>query len=65
MTLSQSLVLKIETMPANRQAEVLDFIEFLASREEMQSLSRAAAATNGPSFAAVWDNDADSIYDEL
>ena len=36
---SKSLIEKIEALPAEKKAEVEDFVEFLAAREE-----RAAAA---------------------
>ena len=36
-----------------------------ASREEEQSLTRAAAKASEPSFADVWDNEDDAAYDRM
>lgn len=59
------LIEKILQLPQARMAEVVDFVDFLRSREQDRTLTQAAAQTASPSFAAVWDNDADAIYDTL
>lgn len=46
---------KIQALPLERIAEVEDFVEFLAAREQQRSLS-AAAAASAPAFAAAWNN---------
>ncbi len=61
----QALIAKIQDLPANRLAEVEDFIDFIRSREQGQPLTRAAAATSEPAFAAIWNNPEDDVYDEL
>lgn len=58
---ARSLIEKITALPA----EVEDFVDFLHSREQDRALVRAAAAASGPSFAAVWDDPEDSVYDRL
>jgi Protein of unknown function (DUF2281) len=60
-----ALIEILEKLPPQRQAEVKDFVEFLAAREDAQRLTQAAAKASEPSFAAVWDNDEDSAYDRL
>jgi hypothetical protein len=60
-----ALVAKIAALPADRIAEVEDFVDFLQDRETSRALSRAAAATSAPSFAAVWSNPEDDVYDAL
>lgn len=59
------LIEKILQLPPTRLAEVVDFVDFLYSRENDRAMVQAAAQTAMPSFAAVWDNDADAAYDAL
>jgi hypothetical protein len=61
----QALIDKIEQLPAQRVAEVEDFVDFLRSREDARRLVNAAAKASEPSFARVWDNDEDAAYDRM
>ena len=61
----RSLIEKIKTLPADRIAEVEDFVEFIRMREQDRSFTRAAAATSAPAFAAIWNNPDDDVYDAL
>ena len=61
----QTLIEKIQALPAERIAEVEDFVEFIASREQERAFTRAAAAASAPSFAAVWNNPEDDAYDAI
>jgi hypothetical protein len=58
------LVEKIKQLPPQRIAEVEDFVDFLSQREE-QKLVQSAMKLSENSFKKVWDNEEDSIYDEL
>jgi len=58
------LVEKIKQLPPQRIAEVEDFVDFLAQREE-QKLVQSAMKLSESSFGKVWDNEEDSVYDEL
>jgi hypothetical protein len=60
-----ALIEKIQALPAERIAEVEDFVEFLALREQERSLVRAASVASAPAFAAVWSNPEDDVYDAL
>jgi hypothetical protein len=60
-----ALLAKIQALPIERIAEIEDFVEFIAAREEERSLTRAAGAASAPSFAAVWNNPEDDVYDAL
>lgn len=60
-----TLIAKISALPANRIAEVEDFVDFIGRREAERALSGAATAASLPAFAAVWDNPADDVYDAL
>lgn len=71
MTAFESLLLaKLQRLPTERLAEVADFVEFLETREQKVSqenrrLVQAAAQTAEASFATVWDNEDDAVYDRL
>jgi hypothetical protein len=62
---AQALLEKIQSLPPERIAEVEDFVEFIAAREQERSLTRAAAAASAPAFAKVWNNPDDDAYDAL
>ncbi|MBI4692986.1 MAG: toxin-antitoxin system, antitoxin component, Xre family protein [Gammaproteobacteria bacterium] len=61
----QSLLAKLKTLPPQRLAEVEDFVDFLCSRENDQQFVRAAANLAEASFAKIWDNPDDDVYDRL
>lgn len=65
--LEQRLIEKIRQMPIQRILEVEDFIDFLNHRDDQATVSLAQATAEGaePSFAKVWDNPEDAIYDTL
>ena len=64
MTASEkALIAKTKQLPPQRMAEVEDFVDFLRAREADQHLTRTAAKASEPSFAAVWDNEEDAVYD--
>ena len=62
---TKALLEKIATLPAERIAEIEDFVDFIRFREEERALTRAAAATSASSFAAIWSNPEDDAYDAL
>ena len=61
----KALVEKIRQLPAQRLAEVEDFVDFLRAKVEETSFATAVAEVSEPSFAAAWDNDEDAAYDRL
>jgi hypothetical protein len=61
----QALIHKISALPRERQAEVEDFVDFIAMKDGERALTRAAAATSAPAFAAVWNNPEDDVYDAI
>lgn len=64
----QTLIEKIHTLPPEKVAEVLDFVEFLAQRQEEvndRQLTHAATQLSQGAFARVWDNPEDAVYDTL
>lgn len=60
---TQALIEKIRALPAERIAEVEDFVDFIRLREQQRALTRAAAGTSAPAFAAIWSNPNDDVYD--
>lgn len=60
---AKALLEKIEALPAERIAEIEDFVEFIAAREQERSLTRTATEMSKSAFAAIWDNPEDSVYD--
>ncbi len=61
----QTLLEKILSLPAEKVAEVEDFVDFLRHREEDRRLNRAATRLSEESFRRVWDNPDDADYDQL
>ena len=61
---TEILIEKINYLPTPRQAEVADFVEILTQKEE-QKLVKSAMKMSEKSFAKVWDNEKDSVYDKL
>ncbi|HKC64603.1 MAG TPA: hypothetical protein VKB86_13260 [Pyrinomonadaceae bacterium] len=61
---NEKLMEKIKNLPPERIAEVEDFVDFIAQRDERR-LVQAATKLSEDSFRKVWDNEEDSIYDQL
>jgi hypothetical protein len=55
---------KIRSLPPEKVAEVEDFVEFLAQRDDRQ-LTQGAAKLAERSFRKVWNNPTDAAYDRL
>jgi hypothetical protein len=64
MQVRELLFEKIEQLPPQKVAEVIDFVDFLAEREE-RKLVESAAKLSEEAFMKVWDNDEDAEYDKL
>lgn len=58
---AKRLMAKIAALPAERVAQVEDFLDFLHDRER----ARAFAAASTSAFANLWDNLEDAAYDAL
>jgi len=59
-----ALIRKIRSLPPEKVAEVEDFVEFLAQRDDSQ-LTQAAAKLAEKAFRRIWNNPADAAYDRL
>ena len=62
--MQDKLIEKIRALPPDKIAEVVDFVDFLAQRDDRRLLE-AASKISEPAFAAVWDNADDAQYDNL
>ncbi len=62
---AQSLIEKIQALPADRIAEIEDFVDFIRMREQDRALTRATAGMSEPAFATIWNNSDDDVYDAL
>lgn len=63
MTPAVTVYNRVKSLPEPLAKEVLDFVEFLATRAERHagdSLMHAQAA----SLAAIWDNSDDDVYND-
>ena len=61
---AETLLEKIKSLPPERIAEVEDFVDFLAQRDDHR-LVQAAAKLSESAFQNVWDNEEDAAYDQL
>ncbi|CAK0742356.1 DUF2281 domain-containing protein [Gammaproteobacteria bacterium] len=61
----QVLIEKIKRLPPQRFMEVEEFIDFLYTHEDDRHLTQSAAKTGEVSFAPVWSNDEDAVYDRI
>jgi hypothetical protein len=61
----EELVEKIRSLPADKVAEVEDFVEFLRQRQDERRLASAVTGASEAAFAKVWDNPDDAAYDRL
>jgi hypothetical protein len=60
----KELIEKIKALPPDKIAEVVEFVDFLAQRDD-RLLVRAASRLSEPAFAEVWNNPDDSEYESL
>ena len=62
---TRALIDKIEALPAERIAEIEDFVDFIVGRAQDRALVHAATATSTATFAKIWNNPDDDVYDAL
>lgn len=62
----ERLTSQFTRLPVEREAEVLDFVQFLVHKEpERQQLTQAASRLSESTLAAIWENADDAAYDQL
>ena len=66
LEMSEPAVLeKLRHLPVDKRAEVVDFIDFLLVRSQDDGVRLGMAQLNSATFAKVWDNAEDDVYDQL
>ena len=61
----EQMMEKLTHLAPHRLTEVEDFIDFLQQRDQDQGLRQGFARLSEATFAKVWDNDEDAVYDSL
>ena len=61
----EQILAKLKRLSPSRLAEVADFIDFLQQRDQEKQLQQDYAKASEASFNKVWDNDDDTLYDNL
>ena len=60
-----SMVQKLEVLSEAKLIEVNDFVDFLISKKERESLSNLYSKASDQSFSKLWDNKDDEVYNDL
>jgi hypothetical protein len=63
-TPQEQLIEKINRLPAEKRAEVEDFVDFISQRDADRQLARASARASETAFANVWSNPEDDVYNQ-
>jgi hypothetical protein len=64
-SLERILIEKIRSLPPEKVAEVVNFVDFLYQRDENIRLAQASLKLSANAFETVWDNPEDAEYDRL
>ena len=64
-TPAEDILDKLKELPADKLAEVEDFVDFLRMRNEERRLAQATTKLSESTFEKVWDNPDDAEYDKL
>ncbi|HCU25954.1 MAG TPA: toxin-antitoxin system, antitoxin component, Xre family protein [Deltaproteobacteria bacterium] len=65
MQVEESLFEKIRSLPAEKKAEVEDFVDFLRQKSEDRALVQEGRQLSEKVFQKIWDNPEDADYDRL
>jgi propanediol dehydratase small subunit len=65
MTVKEMIINEITKLPEDMLPEIYDFVRFLEIRRDRETLVRASQKLSEESFAKVWDNESDSVYDTV
>ena len=60
----KELIERIKGLSPDKIAEVIDFVDFLAQRDD-RLIVKAASRLSEPAFPEVWNNPDDAEYDSL
>ena len=65
MSVKTVLKEEIDTLPESKAYEIYDFVRFLKKQYQEDSLLKSAEKLSEESLKKIWDNDEDSVYDNL
>ena len=65
MSIKETLKKEIDKLPEDILAQVYDFIQFLEMKLDRNLLARTSQEMSEASFARIWDNEEDAVYDKL
>lgn len=65
MSIKDEIKEEIDKLPDTVLSEVFDFIKFLESRKERETIAKASQSLSEASFQKIWDNEEDAVYDSL
>ena len=61
----EELIKKIKSLPPDKLAEVVDFVDFLRQRGDDRRIANGMPKLAEDAFRKVWDNPDDADYDRL
>ena len=61
----EQLIKKIKSLPPDKLAEVIDFVDFLRQRGDDRRHAHGMTKLSEDAFRKVWDNPDDAEYDRL
>lgn len=64
-TAIEHITMQLAQLPPERLEEVVDFVDFIATREQERRLVRASQVVSEAALATLWINDTDAAYDRL
>jgi len=64
-TAIEHITMQLAQLPPERLEEVVDFVDFIATREQERRLVRAAQVVSESALATLWINETDAAYDRL
>ncbi|GAB4344029.1 MAG: hypothetical protein Kow0099_23080 [Candidatus Abyssubacteria bacterium] len=65
MSIKEATKREVDKLPDSLLAEVYDFIQFLESKRERALRVKASGELSAESFGKVWNNEEDSVYDDV
>ncbi len=64
-TAIEHITMQLAKLPPERLEEVVDFVDFIATREQERRLVRAAQVVSEAALETLWSNETDAAYDRL
>jgi len=65
MSVKESIHQEIDNIPDDILMQVYNFTQFLVYKQENEKLAKLAQNISEKAFEKVWDNEEDTVYDNL